>query len=723
VSPVLFYDPVERVVATLHPNHTWEKVVFDPWRQETWDVNDTVLLDPAADPDVGGFFRRLATAEYLPTWHALRTDPTYAESFEARYPDSTDRTHETQAAHKTEVHAGTPTIAHFDTLGRTFLTVAFNRFARNGSTLEERYFTRVELDIEGNQRAVRDAVQQNGDALGRVVMRYDYDMLSNRVHQASMEAGERWMLNDVTGKPIRAWDSRGFACRLTYDALRRPTGLFVTENGVERLAERTEYGEGQGEASNHRGKVYRQFDQAGVVVNLAYDFKGNLLESRRQLVRDYKTPPDWSGAPALESASFTGHTRYDALNRPVELRPPDSSIVRPSYNEANLLERIEANLRGAASTTVFVADIDYNAKGQRERIEYGNGAVTSYAYDPLTFRLTRLRTTRSGSEVLQDLRYTYDPAGNITRIRDDAQQTIYFSNTVVEPHAEYTYDALYRLIEATGREHIGQNSGPVPSSWDDAPRVRLAHPHDGQAMRRYTERYEYDAVGNFLRLIHQALNGSWTREYAYKEPSLTEPAKTSNRLSRTTVGATPETYSHDTHGNMTRMPHLPLMRWDFKDQLQATAQQVVNNGGTPETTYYVYDSAGQRVRKVTERQAAAGDTPTRMKERIYLGGFELYREYAGDGQTVTLERETLHIMDDKQRIALVETRTQGNDPAPPQLIRYQFGNHLGSASLELDEQAQIISYEESVVSDTFHNKISWLSGMANSCAGAMSASN
>ena len=38
-------------------------------------------------------------------------------------------------------------------------------------------------------------------------------------------------------------------------------------------------------------------------------------------------------------------------------------------------------------------------------------------------------------------------------------------------------------------------------------------------------------------------------------------------------------------------------------------------------------------------------------------------------------------------------------PPPPSrltssLIRYQFGNHLGSASLELDDQAQIISYEE-----------------------------
>jgi RHS repeat-associated protein len=54
----------------------------------------------------------------------------------------------------------------------------------------------------------------------------------------------------------------------------------------------------------------------------------------------------------------------------------------------------------------------------------------------------------------------------------------------------------------------------------------------------------------------------------------------------------------------------------------------------------------------------------------------------------------VHIMDDKQRIALVETRIQGNDGSPLQLIRYQFGNHLGSASLELDDLGQIISYEE-----------------------------
>lgn len=57
-----------------------------------------------------------------------------------------------------------------------------------------------------------------------------------------------------------------------------------------------------------------------------------------------------------------------------------------------------------------------------------------------------------------------------------------------------------------------------------------------------------------------------------------------------------------------------------------------------------------------------------------------------------LTRETLHILDGKQCIALVETRT--DLAAPEQLVRYQLGNHLGSAVLELDDAAAIISYEE-----------------------------
>ncbi|MEX5215460.1 MAG: hypothetical protein NW703_15000 [Nitrospiraceae bacterium] len=678
VSPVLFYDPVERVVATLHPNHTWEKVVFDPWRQETWDVNDTALIaDPKTDADVGDFFGRLSKAEYLPTWHAKREGG-------ALGPEEQD------AARKTAIHAATPTVAHADSLWRTVLTIAHNRFKYRNTPpadppVEEFHHTRLVLDIEGNQREVIDAKD-------RIVMRYDYDMLGNRVHQLSMEAGERWILNDVAGKPLYAWDSRNHRVRTAYDRLRRPVESFLQKGSTpEILIGRILYGEGQGdpEAKNQRGKVVQLFDQAGIVTTEDYDFKGNLLQSRRQLTQNYRTTVDWFGPVPLESEVYTSRTAYDALNRPLSVTTPDNSVHRPTFNEANLLNKVEINLRGVATATTFVTNIDYNAKGQRERIDYDNGTTTTYVYDPETFRLTALVTTRIADHArLQDLHYTYDPAGNITRIRDEAQQTIYFNNQVIEPDCAYTYDAIYRLIEATGREHIGQAAKPQ-TTWNDEGRVKLAHPQDGQAMRRYQERYLYDPVGNFEQIVHAAVNGNWTRDYAYNEPSLIEPGKQGNRLSGTTVGSsTPETesFSYDQHGNMLNMAHLPSMRWDFQDQLQ---QVDLGGGGT---AYYVYDAAGQRVRKVIERQNG-----TRQKERIYLGGFEIYQEYDGAGSSVSLARETLHVMDDKQRIALVETKTiDTQDPAlsTQHVLRYQFGNHLGSASLELDDVGKMISYEE-----------------------------
>ena len=43
-------------------------------------------------------------------------------------------------------------------------------------------------------------------------------------------------------------------------------------------------------------------------------------------------------------------------------------------------------------------------------------------------------------------------------------------------------------------------------------------------MRRYTERYGYDAVGNLQFMRHIANGDSWTRDYEYNEDSLIEPA-------------------------------------------------------------------------------------------------------------------------------------------------------------------------------------------------------
>jgi len=201
-------------------------------------------------------------------------------------------------------------------------------------------------------------------------------------------------------------------------------------------------------------------------------------------------------------------------------------------------------------------------------------------------------------------------------------------------------------------------------------------------LRNYVENYSYDAVGNILNVGHQAMNGSWTRTYIYDEPN-TIPSN--NRLTSTMVGALKEQYEYDPHGNMLQMIHLPQMAWNFKDQLASTQRQAVNSG-PGETTFYVYDGSGQRVRKVI--QSAGG---SRRKERIYLGSYEIYRDYANDGSRVTLEQQTLDVMDGKRRVALVETITTRDAVA---MFRYQFDNHLGSVSLELDSNSAVISYEE-----------------------------
>jgi len=143
VSPVLFYDPIDRIVCKVHPNKTYEKVEFDPWLQRIWDPNDTVLLDPRSDSHVVGYVR------------------VYFGEQDQKYPTNAPRTWYDQyeqiavtrggvAAWVAE-HAATPTTAHLDTLGSIFLTVQ-----DNGPGAEKKFGTRVILDIEGKIKKLID---------------------------------------------------------------------------------------------------------------------------------------------------------------------------------------------------------------------------------------------------------------------------------------------------------------------------------------------------------------------------------------------------------------------------------------------------------------------------------------------------------------------------------------------------------------------------------------
>jgi RHS repeat-associated protein len=655
ISPTLVYDAVGRVVATLKPNGTFVKTVYHPWRQETWDENDTTLLHARTDPDVGRLLDRLPET-LAPSWYDQRIGGALGVD-------------ERDAAVKAAVHAQTPAVAFFDSLGRAFLMVAHNREQRDGVT-EARLTSRVSLDIE-------NAAREMEDALNRTIMRFDYDLAGARIHTTSADAGDRWIVSDIDGRPLIAFDGVGRRVLTTYDALRRPVGVYVREpDGTERLAERTVYGEAIPDAAerNLRGRPSQLFDAAGVITNEAFDFKGNLLSRTRHLCAALVYEPDWRQPPTLEPETYRSRSSYDALSRPTAFTLPERSVIHPIYDEGSRLDRVELRYKGGDVGETIVGGIDYNARAQRVRIHYSNGVSTEHEYDPLTFRLTRIRTMREADGArLQDLTYTFDPAGNVTSVRDAAQETVFFKNQVVDASSQYEYDALYRLISATGREHA-RVGDLVATGKFDVPAEHSPLPSDTQALRRYREQFTYDAVGNLLELLHAAGALRWRRAHEYASIGET------NRLTGSLVGSAHEHFSYDAHGNTLTMPHLLEMRWNFRDQLTFTRRQVVkDNSGA--ATHYVYDASGQRVRKVTVSQSGAA-----LRDRIYFGLFELERKIGG-GDTV-VERDSLHIMEAAGRVALVESSGDART------VRFQLTDHLGSSVLELNDVGAPISREE-----------------------------
>ena len=83
---------------------------------------------------------------------------------------------------------------------------------------------------------------------------------------------------------------------------------------------------------NLRGRVFRRYDQSGLITTERFDFKGNPLTTRRRLAEDYAGDINWQTAENLlpdqepdnllmaeafdqAAEAFTQITEYDALNR------------------------------------------------------------------------------------------------------------------------------------------------------------------------------------------------------------------------------------------------------------------------------------------------------------------------------------------------------------------------------------------------------------------------
>ncbi len=580
----------------------------------------------------------------------------------------------------------TPSVAVRDNRGLTVRNVEYNRVTEGGE--RQIYITRHVFDASGELQSSADPVRAL-QPTATPNFHYRRTLSGLPIRTESIDAGTQVQLQDARGLLIWAADSNKNRQRWEYDALGRPTRCFeqASDDMEESCRERFFYGDADSEAGqNLRGCLIRHDDTAGCVQISSYALTGKPLNEARRFLSSLDKP-NWpedeeASEALLEEYSHTTHRTYNALSE--LLTETDAAGHRRRYeqNFAGQTKAVWLKLAGQAERPI-ASNLQYNAWGATLQIRIGNGVVRTYEYEATTQRLQRLNALReSDSTALQNLRYTYDPVGNITRIEDIAQPTRYTRNQRVDPVAIYEYDACYQLLSATGRES------------EQAPRQGIALPpwqkFDNTQLVNYTRRYTYDAGGNLCKIQHTAEKQNYSL-------GMTVSAY-SNRIVPEEWEATPEQVDSyfDLNGNLKQLQPGQPLTWNGRNQLSRVVQ--IDRPSNADDERYIYASESQRVRKV--RRWLAGNQQ-HTEEVRYLPGLELREQRQadvskeGEGDARVNERlQMLSMAVGGMSLRLLHWEVGQPEDITNDQARYSLDNHLGSSTLELDGQAHKLTYEE-----------------------------
>jgi RHS repeat-associated protein len=240
----------------------------------------------------------------------------------------------------------------------------------------------------------------------------------------------------------------------------------------------------------------------------------------------------------------------------------------------------------------------------------------------------------------------------------------------------FEYDALYRLVMATGRESGQFSNSSTP--WNEGYYVPDNSP---TATRHYTRSYEYDRLGNMLHLHHNAGVGNTFHRWFNDFNNNSTAFQASNLATEIAFGGTTVSYVFDACGNMVSEGTGRAFGWDYGDRMRGFAE-----GGV--RAAYIYDGGGNRVKKLVTKSGANTEVT------VYIdGGFEYIYEIDGSG-AVTEEFNELHVMDGRSRVARVKIFGATWSGSVADGIRYNLEDHLGNAGFTLDATGSLINREE-----------------------------
>ena len=563
-----------------------------------------------------------------------------------------------------QLHQKTPALTSMDGRGWVLRTVAYHRVVA-----DEAPSTRATL--------------QRYDALGHRVAQWDprlsalvtndigvqanqqtrFSLSGQELRSDSVDAGWCFTFMNVAAQAILRWDGRDTCFRSDFDEQLRPVALFETAKGqtVERCIEHFVYAATGPEDARHNrcGRVLRHDDPAGSLWHLAFAVSGQLLSETRRFCASLAAP-EWPDAP-LQSQKYITAWQYDALG--AVIAQTDAAGHVRTFDRDIAGHTRASQLDGMALLKLC----EYNAFDQVHIEQAGNDVLSIASYSPASGRLLSFKTTTQTGHLLQDLHYRYDPVGNIERIEDLAQPVQWFAQQQIEAVNTYRYDTLYQLIEATGRENASQRIGP------ELPGLEIFGARDDSHWRNYTQTYTYDSGANLTSLKHDAGAGNtYLRQMVV--------AESSNRSLLKGEGPVDFASGFDVNGNQQALAPGQLMHWNARNQLHQVTQVAREepDGQDDDVEIYLYDSSGQRVRKVRRAKTGGGE---QVIEVLYLPALEIRTPTSG---------EQLHVV--TNQIGRNYVRVLHWETGPDQW-RYCLGDHLGSSTLELDHAGELISQE------------------------------
>ncbi|KWT11574.1 sugar-binding protein [Pseudomonas syringae pv. avii] len=568
------------------------------------------------------------------------------------------------------MHTNTPQLAVSDSRGLPVRSVQFYRGA-DGQPVEARV-TQHYFDKAGRLIASRDprfSSRLKYDVCAPVNLMQIVSLSGALLLSKSVDSGWRVSLNGEAGQLVNSCDGRDNPRQIEYDRLLRP--LAINESG--RMTERFTYGGPATAEHNQCNQLIRHDDTAGSRLLLDHGLSGRALSEKRYFLQSPDSP-DWPLAEPdrdalLEPVGLQTLWAFNAQGEAQVQTDANGNVQHFSHGTAGQLRAVELTLANTEQPQTLVSAIHYDAFNQVERETAGNGVVSRYLYDQQDGRLTELSALSADGSVLQKLNYHYDPVGNVLLINDASQPDRYCCNQRIEPINRYCYDTLYQLIEATGCEvRNGASHGPA------LPGLQSLPTDDPCQVSNYTQRYSYDAAGNLLQMRHEGAH-DFTRNM-HVDPD-------SNRSLPDAEGEVDFATSFDANGNLLQLVRGQTMSWDVRNQLRQITT-VQREDGPNDEERYVYDGQGQRCRKINTAQASGRML---INEVRYLPGLEV---------RITADGEILHVVTaqaGRNSVRVLHWEAGKPDAIANDQVRYSLGDHLGSSTLELDQQGGLISQE------------------------------